>query len=217
MIEITHTPYEGTVARGVPKDARLTKILIGAGWRWVPPMDTWRLPRSRNRAADQSPLESTAADLRRAGFEVSLRVDEPEEPTAASYSNKWVGRQIHRLETNLGKVDRQLEHHFRTIESAGTTSSVEADVWAIRLLLRRTELVDELGRWQEVQAEMAVGAPVHTPETVQKGDFVRISGHWRKVARVNPKSVTVEIDNSHTGRAPYYDITGHRPADEPDL
>lgn len=217
MIEITHSPSEGSVASGVPKNAWLAEILKGAGWRWSNRSDAWQLPGSRNRPANQPLLEATAADLRRAGFEVSLRSDEDLEPTSASYSAKWVGRQIHRLETNVAKVDRQLEHHFRTNDGTGATASVEADVWAIRLLLRRTELVDELERWQEVQAEIAERAPAHTPETVQKGDFVRISGHWRKVARVNPKSVTVEMGESRTGRAPYYDITGHRPADEPEL
>ncbi|HEY3558882.1 MAG TPA: hypothetical protein VGL05_15530 [Kribbella sp.] len=216
MIEITHTPYEGSVARGVPKDAGLTEILKAIGWRWWRPMEAWRLPGSRNHAANRSLLDRTAIHLTRVGFDVSLRIDEDAKSTATSYSDRWVGRQIARLEENLRKVDSKLEDHFRAIETAGE-SSVEADLWSIRMLLRRTDIVEELRRWTEVRAEMAEGAPGHTPKTIEKGDYVRISGRWRKVARVNEKSVTVETEHSRTSRGPYYEITGHRPAHEPEL
>ncbi|MBP2351740.1 hypothetical protein JOF29_002823 [Kribbella aluminosa] len=116
------------------------------------------------------------------------------------------------MDASLRKVDRQLEQHFLTL---GETSVVE-DVWAIQMLTRRLDIEEQLRYWHDVR-EGEVGGPLaHTPETIRGGDYVRVSGHWRKVARVNQKSVTVETEDCGTGRAPYGDITGHRPADGPD-
>jgi hypothetical protein len=131
--------------------------------------------------------------------------------TQASYSSQWVGRQIARLEADLRKVDRQLERHFRTSRE----TSVAEDVWAIQMLTRRLDTEERLRYWQDVR-DGQVGTAVYTSETVRRGDYVRIAGRWRKVARVDQKSVTVETQNSGTGRAPYYDITGHRSAESLD-
>lgn len=134
------------------------------------------------------------------------------EPTQAGYSPKWVGRQISRLEAILRKIDRQLEQHFRTV---GETS-VADDVWAIQMLTRRLDTEERLRYWHDVRDGLVGGTPAYTSETIRRGDYVRISGQWRKVARVNQKSVTVDTEHSGARRAPYYDITGHRSAESLD-
>lgn len=132
-----------------------------------------------------------------------------------SYSLRWIGRQITRLEAGLRKVDRQLEQHFRAVDASGEISAA-MDLWAIRMLIRRIDIETQLRHWHEVSDQLIEGVPTYTSATIRRGDYVRISGHWRKVARVNQKSVTVETEYSRTGRAAYHDITDHRPADGPD-
>ncbi|MFD7159393.1 hypothetical protein ACFV9C_32675 [Kribbella sp. NPDC059898] len=210
MIEITHTADNGTVARGVAQNDASAAI-FGASWHWSPDLEAWRLPGEMN----VSLAGATATELRRAGFDVEVQLDDGAERSETKYSMRWVGRQIERLETTLRKLDRQLDGHFRKLE-LGAEGSAMSELWSIRMLLRRTDLTEELRRWHEVSDQMSAGAPAHTPQTVHPGDYVRISGQWRKIARVNQKSVTVETGESRTGRAPYYDITGHRPADVPD-
>jgi hypothetical protein len=41
---------------------------------------------------------------------------------------------------------------------------------------------------------------------VQKGDHVKIRDAWDRVARVNPKTVSVETDYMWTRTAPYAEI-----------
>ncbi len=50
------------------------------------------------------------------------------------------------------------------------------------------------------------------PHNVTKGDEVKIGHWWRRVARVNAKSVSVETDYSWTDRAPWHEVTDHRAA-----
>lgn len=88
------------------------------------------------------------------------------------------------------------------------------DLRAIRMLSRRTDIETQLRHWHEASDQLIEGVP--TSAVIRKDDYVRISGHWRKVARVNQKSVTVETEYSRTSRAAYHDITDHRPADGPD-
>jgi hypothetical protein len=94
--------------------------------------------------------------------------------------------------------------------------SVAEDVWAIQMLTRRLDTEEQLRYWHDLRDGLIGGMSTHSSETIRRGDYVRISGHWRKVARVNQKSVTVDTEGSATRRAPYYDITGHRPAESLD-
>jgi hypothetical protein len=129
-------------------------------------------------------------------------------PAGERYSMRWVGRQLTRLEANLRKLDRQLEQHF-----ANGATTLDEDLWAIQMLTKLLDVEEKLHYWQDVRDGLTGGVDAYNSDTIRRGDYVRISGRWRKVARVNQQSVTVETDHSWTGRAPYYDITGHRPAD----
>ncbi len=72
--------------------------------------------------------------------------------------------------------------------------------------------------WRGVldQLEQA-GAKVCSPDNVAKGDAVHVGWGWRKVVRVNKRTVTV--DDLHqpgrTGTVPYHQIKGHIPANTP--
>src|SRR5699024_12399894 len=72
--------------------------------------------------------------------------------------------------------------------------------------------------WQQVRAaQIAEGtATNYGPEMVSKGDAVKISGQWVRVARANAKSVSVEIlirpetGYTVTHRAPWAHVQDHR-------
>jgi hypothetical protein len=63
------------------------------------------------------------------------------------------------------------------------------------------------------QLEQA-GAKVYSPDNIAKGDAVQVGWGWRKVVRVNKRTVTV--DDLHqpgrTGTVPYHQIKRHIPA-----
>lgn len=99
-----------------------------------------------------------------------------------------------------------------------------------RRLVRRLEGVDnavlqehleriraDLDYWRGVQAEQFAGgvAVEYGPDTVHPGDEVLISGIWRRVVRVNKKSVSVDSGYSWTDRAPWHKVQKHRANVEP--
>lgn len=186
MIEITHTADEGTVAWGVLKDDQLAAVLQAADWCWSHRLAAWYLPGSRYQAVSILHVDEAAAALQAAGFEVSLRIDD--EQAERRYSLKWVGHQILHLEGKLSKVDRLLEQHFRTITGGGETSAA-TDLWAIRMLIRRIDLEEQLRGWRAVGDELIKGTAAHGTGTIR---------------------------NSGVDQAPHYEITGHRHVDDLD-
>ncbi|WP_344215578.1 hypothetical protein [Kribbella sancticallisti] len=171
MIEITHTPDEGTVAWGAPMDGGPAKVLQAANWCWSRHLDAWHVPGSRYQAVKTSLVDGTIAALRQAGFEVSVQIDDEIDParTQGWFSLNRVGRQIARLEANRRKVHHQIEEHFRTIEVSGE-SSVATDLLSIRILIRRIDIEDRLRHWHDVADGLIAG----TPGIAWKGEYVRL-------------------------------------------
>ncbi|MFI5706327.1 DUF3560 domain-containing protein [Kribbella sp. NPDC051620] len=139
-------------------------------------------------------LTSNSVAESRAADEDQRRADTLAGATEYRYSVKAVGRRIERLEGRLRKVDRYLEAGFLTDE----------------LVQQRNDLEDQIAYWHGIRDENAATQPTYSPETISKGDLVRVSGLWRRVERVNQKSVSVETGFPWTARAPYHDITDHR-------
>jgi hypothetical protein len=53
------------------------------------------------------------------------------------------------------------------------------------------------------------------PETVKKGDAVKIRGRWREIVRANRKTVTVpSLIGSWTDTAPWHEVADHRTAEQ---
>ncbi|TCC38880.1 hypothetical protein [Kribbella speibonae] len=212
MIEITHTPAEGTVAWGVRKEDGPAEILRAANWTWSRHLDAWHLPGSRYQAVKTSRVDATVAELEAAGFAVSVRIDEAidAERTNGWHSLQWVARQIARLQANLTKIDRQLEHLLPAI-GGGREGSVGSDLWAIRLLSRRIKIGEQLRHWHEI-IDVTSG---QIPGITREGSYVRIAVHGRELDRGNHRPAIAEVEQKDADRAPY-DTTGHSPADDPD-
>jgi hypothetical protein len=74
------------------------------------------------------------------------------------------------------------------------------------------ETVEQLAHWR---AHLAVlqeqGVKVWGPSDFKKGDLVHYWGGWRKVVRVNKKTLSVETDYSWTDKVTFDDVRGCRP------
>jgi hypothetical protein len=79
-----------------------------------------------------------------------------------------------------------------------------------------TQLVDvqqQLAHWRGVRQQQIAGGAArrdYGPDDVAGGDYVRVRGRWRRVVRVNRKSLSVETGYSWTDRVPYREVTAVR-------
>ncbi|MFG1626218.1 DUF3560 domain-containing protein [Kribbella sp. NPDC049227] len=146
-------------------------------------------------------LASRSVEQTRAADADERRADVLSGEAERRYSGKAVGRRITRLETELRKVESQLDGCTRVVGGYTQIHPPATDASADRLRLQRIDLKDQLEYWTGVRDELAADQPMYSHETIKKGDYVRVSGHWRKVARVNRKSVSVETGYSWTDSA----------------
>jgi len=170
MIEIAHSSDQGTAVWGVPREGRAAEILQAAGWCWSRRLDAFHLSGSRYQAVSILHVDEAAAALRAEGFDVSLRIED--ERAHRRYALRLAGHQMLYLEGKLSKVDRLLERHFRIIAVDGQTS-VGADLWTIRMLIRRIDLEERLRYWRDVSGGLVEGKPTHRRGT----PYCEITGH----------------------------------------
>ena len=310
-LAITHTRLEGTLLAGTSRGDGSADHLKRAGWRWSRNLDAWYVPRSRDAAIQQHVLNRTLEQLRGAGFEVTVDIDDTARPTedvelaraeraearqhalearaerraAEAEAADQRARQAHEALPPGGepiKVGHHSEYrHRRALERADQTTrrSIDADHVAaaaaqraatagssqssrfnphtvanrierlgaevrrlkraldadtyddatgyrrptqaevdtrhIRLDPLLAEAEDQLTYWQSVRDEQRISGAIadYNPSTVSAGDHVMIRGAWYLVVRANTKSVTVQTPHSWTDRAPWHEVTSHRPAD----
>jgi hypothetical protein len=139
-------------------------------------------------------------------------------------------RTLRRLD-NLRADLRGIERWQRGESNNGYTRALTPATVA-ELEIRHEELTEEIGFWQHVIAKAeADGFKVWGKADFKKGDFVRYSGTWYEVLRVNAKSVTIPHIHNGIGRfvvrkgdggrtadmtwtAPYDGVSGRKSADE---
>jgi hypothetical protein len=83
-----------------------------------------------------------------------------------------------------------------------------------QLLERRPFTEEQLRYWREVRDDQRAAGRVDTVDwsQVRKGDAVKIRGQWRRVARVNAKTVSVETGYTWTDRCPKHEVSEHKAA-----
>jgi hypothetical protein len=74
-LTIHHTSAGGTLIEGTARGDGSADVLKANGWRWGRSIGSWYVQRSRDRAPDLYGIERTAAQLRSAGFTVTVDVD----------------------------------------------------------------------------------------------------------------------------------------------
>ena len=74
-LTITHTPIDGTLIDGTTRGDGVGRVLKASGWHWSSNLDSWYIPRSRDRQPDQTKIEATRASLEAEGFSVELAIE----------------------------------------------------------------------------------------------------------------------------------------------
>lgn len=138
--------------------------------------------------------------------------------TGARYAPLTVANRIKKEKAEIRRVERALAgglawrgsadegYHQEHVQPEGEHRE--------RLQAELEQLVDSLAYWERVRADQveAGEASNYGPADVAVGDAVKVAGQWRRVKRVNQKSVSVETGYSWTGRVEYAAITDHRKA-----
>lgn len=138
--------------------------------------------------------------------------------TGARYNPLTVANRLERIRAEIRKADRALAGGLAwrgTADSGYYQEHVQPEgEHRERLMADLQHLADELCLWEKVREEQVRDgvATNYGPKDISKGDAVKISGRWRLVVRVNPKSVSVETGYSWTDTARYAAITDHKAA-----
>lgn len=134
--------------------------------------------------------------------------------TGARYNPVTVGNKIAKIEAECRSLRRHLEGYT-------TRGGLYAETFPPATGARRerieTDLAaaeDQLAYWRGVRAQQAKDGQIvaHDNTTISTGDAVKVRGDWRRVVRVNAKSVSVETGYSWTDRVSYHEVQDHRPA-----
>lgn len=139
--------------------------------------------------------------------------------TQTRHNPLTVGNRIQKFEAEVRRIERDLAGGQQWRKDA------EGEGYHLELVKPKGEHRERLeaaleGRardlefWRNVRAEQIEHGEAinYNAESVSKGDAVKIRGQWRRVARVNKKSVSVETGYSWTDRAPWHEVQGHRTA-----
>ena len=310
MLTITHSHEAGTIIDGTAKGDGSAEVLKQHRWRWGRSIGAWFIPRSRDHRPNMAAINSTAAALEAAGFDVSKQIDHSVRSVVEVEEGK-LKRQADRAATLAAKADRaadredaawdradsagqalppmgepvKIGHHsearhrnaiekahnslgraveartqsqeaMRRAEVAATTTERR---YSVHQVARRIEMMEveirgvqrklngytrgqgtpyaeevppvtgpardyELERlaewrdaeqyWQAVRdQQIAEGlATDYDQSQISKGGFVKVRGAWRRVARANPKTVSVETQYSWTDKVRYHEIQDYKEA-----
>ncbi|MCP3425146.1 DUF3560 domain-containing protein [Rothia sp. AR01] len=162
-----------------------------------------------------------AIEAETAAEEAERRAEIAAKATARRYSPFQVAGRIEKAERQIRRIWRILDGH--TTES-GTpyarqvpAATGERREYALSLL---AEQEDHLSYWQDIRAQQIAEGKTgdYSRENIGKGDAVKVNGSWWKVARANPKTVTLYMDAERevtsTYRPGYAKITDHRSAEQ---
>lgn len=105
-LTITHTRADGTLIDGTSKGDGTNTVLTANGWRFSRNLDGWYVPQSRDRTAKTWLIDTTADQLRAAGFTVTVDVDDQARPTADVVADQDA-RQADRVAALEAKAQRR--------------------------------------------------------------------------------------------------------------
>ena len=169
--------------------------------------------RHRNAIAKADRATRAALDATADAQQAQARADVATHTTQARYSPVTVANRIATMAAELRKLERSITAPCYDNER-GYIDATDAQklARAARLAPRLAEKRDQITYWEAVRAQqIATGvATGHNRDTVQKGDRVKIRGHWRDVVRANAKTVSVTTDYSWTDTVPYAEIQQHQ-------
>lgn len=115
-IEITHSMDEGTLVDGTARGDGSAEILKRHRFRWSRNLGQWFIPQSRDRIADRYRISRAADDLRAAGFDVTVTIDNAAQD-AAEREERRNERAEQRADNLMAKAERkagEAERHYQT-------------------------------------------------------------------------------------------------------
>lgn len=166
--------------------------------------------RHRNAIAKADRAMSRSIEATEEATRAQARADAAKKTVDARYQHLTVANRVEKIGAKIRRRQRMLDEwgQFNQGPSGPTAANEEL---RLRLEAEQAELRDQLTYWEAVRAEQIASgiASNHSRETIQKGDRVKIRGHWREVVRANPKTVSVTTGYSWTDTAPYAEIQQH--------
>ncbi|MEV8136739.1 DUF3560 domain-containing protein [Microbacterium aurantiacum] len=135
--------------------------------------------------------------------------------TASRYNPITVANRIEKFRTELRGYERRIVADVYDSERGyipATDEQKQRRAEHYAPFIEQTR--DQLTYWEKVRADQVTAgeATNYSRETINAGDAVKIRGQWRRVARANAKTVSVETGHSWTDRAPYAEIQDHKAA-----
>jgi predicted RNA methylase len=177
MITIAHTHADGTLVDGTSRGDGTAEILKACRFRWFPSLKTWGIAQSRDHLAKRWQIDSAAAQLRAAGHDVTVEIDD----TPRDVTEVKAGR-AERLDARADRLTAASERAKHEAESRFAA----ADAYAERFAGGQPILV---GHHSERSAR-----------TAQK----RMDGHMRAGTAAADKAERVSRAASVVGRADAY-------------
>jgi hypothetical protein len=148
---------------------------------------------------------------------IAARATAAAHTTAARYSVQTVANRIEKISADIRRFERQIlaDYYDDTTGYRPATDAMK-EARTKRLQPHIDEARDQLHYWEGIRSDQIANGKATNfgPDTIKKGDAVKIRGHWRRVVRVNGKTVSVETGYSWTDRVEYAAIQDRRSADE---
>lgn len=149
--------------------------------------------------------------------ELARRAAVSEKKATGTHTAAFCDRRITDQETTLRDVRRKIAgggtHQqiaaYISIGMENPNKPAEGEYLA-KLQAAEAECLDAINYWKSELA--ALGGIKYSKDTIKKGDSILAWGQWRKVVRVNAKSVSAESGYTWTDTHIYSSIKGHRPA-----
>ena len=142
--------------------------------------------------------------------------------TAHRHNPGVIARRLDTLRADLRKAERARDGHTRTLFVSAQTGQkhVETTEPATgrhreQVLDRIAELTDQIGYWQsELDDAQKNGTVLYDRTMIRVGDAVCLGGNdWRRVVKVNPKTIACEAGMPWPLKTGYDRITAVRSAD----
>lgn len=159
-----------------------------------------------------------AIEADREADEVARRAEVAARATKARHNPVTVANRIEKLAAEVRRIERDMAPRVVWVEDgdggAHRETRTAEGAHRERLAAQRDARAADLAYWRNVRDEQVAGgeATNYGPDTVSKGDAVKIRGQWRRVVRANAKSVSVTTGYSWTDRAPWAEVSDHTPA-----
>lgn len=175
-LTITHTHTEGTLIDGTSRGDGSADALKANRWRWSRNLGSWYIPSSRDHDARSWQIETTASQLREAGFEVEIEVENTARPTAEVEADKAA-----RAADRAAALDAKAAWH----QSAADAHHAAADQISSGIPFGQPILV---GHHSEGRARRDA-AKIHTNmrKAIDAGEAAREAERKANAARVNTR------------------------------